>query len=198
MSNKTNLKITVKKPTKKEIALVLEQGVKVTRLMDDMTQIIKRDLFHRDENNSTMLTKSFDNILENGDEETKTEIKRFVKKQLQTLIKEKPTQEAILLDDHKKMSVTVKKVNKPMIENNDNLYIDTFTVDDLGKFKVVRMNKQNKDLTLEEELLKWMRSQKRNGLFQGTKKDAKDINAYDFDAVYNTVDSIIQNGIDQD
>ena len=198
MSNKTNLKITVKKPTKKEIALVLEQGVKVTRLMDDMTQIIKRDLFHRDENNSTMLTKSFDNILDNGDEDTKTEIKRFVKKQLQTLIKEKPTQEAILLDDHKKMSVTVKKVNKPMIENNDNLYIDTFTVDDLGKFKVVRMNKQKEDLTLEQELLKWMRSQKSKGLFQGTKKDAKDINAYDFDAVYNTVDSIINHGIDLD
>ena len=198
MSNKTNLKITVKKPTKKEIALVLEQGVKVTRLMDDMTQIIKRDLFHRDENNSTMLTKSFDNILENGDEDTKTEIKRFVKKQLQTLIKEKPTQEAILLDDHKKMSVTVKKVNKPMIENNDNLYIDTFTVDDLGKFKVVRMNKQKEDLTLEQKLLKWMRSQKSEGLFKGTKKDAKDINAYDFDAVYNTVDSIINHGIDLD
>jgi len=198
MSNKTNLKITVKKPTKKEIALVLEQGVKVTRLMDDMTQIIKRDLFHRDENNSTMLTKSFDNILDNGDEDTKTEIKRFVKKQLQTLIKEKPTQEAILLDDHKKMSVTVKKVNKPMIENNDNLYIDTFTVDDLGKFKVVRMNKQKEDLTLEQKLLKWMRSQKSEGLFKGTKKDAKDINAYDFDAVYNTVDSIINHGIDLD
>ena len=181
--SKTNTKVTLKKPTKKQIESVLENGVMVQAQLDDMTQIIKADLHHRDENNQTQLTVAFDKILKSDNEEMKQDVKRFVGKQLQTLIKEKPTQLAILEDDMEEMTVTVKKVNKAMVENNDGKYVDSFNEKDLGSYRVVRMHKVKEDLTLAQELAKWMRSKKSDGLFKGTKADSKEIEMYDFQAV---------------
>ena len=181
--SKTNTKVTLKKPTKKQIESVLENGVMVQAQIDDMTQIIKADLHHRDENNQTQLTQAFDKILASDNEEMKQDVKRFVGKQLQTLIKEKPTQLAILEDDMEEMTVTVKKVNKAMVENNDGKYVDSFDVDDLGSYRVVRMHKVKEDLSLAQELAKWMRSKKSAGLFKGTKAESKEIAMYDFQAV---------------
>ena len=182
--SKLNTKITLKKPTKKEIESVLEVGVQLQTKVEEITQIIKRDLHHQDENHQTQLTKMFDKIMTGNDEEMKTDVKIFIRKQVQTLIKEKPTQQAVLLDDVDKYSVTVKKVTKPMIENNDGLYADNFNESDEGSFRVIRMFKEEKeDLTLTEELMKWMRSKKSDGLYLGEKGQEKDTNLYHWQAV---------------
>lgn len=193
---KTNTKVTLKKPTKKQIQSVLDNGVMVQAQLDDMTQIIKADLHHRDQDNQTQLTAAFDKILESDNEEMKQDVKRFVGKQLQTLIKEKPTQLAILEDDVEEMTVTVKKVNKAMVENNDGKYVDNFNEKDLGSYRVVRMHKIKDDLTLAQELAKWMRSKKSDGLFNGTKADSKEVGMYDFQAVIQLAEQL-EKGIEE-
>ena len=193
---KNNTKVSLKKPTKKQIESVLENGVMVQSQLDDMTQIIKADLHHRDENNQTQLTVAFDKILASDNEEMKQDVKRFVGKQLQTLIKEKPTQLAILEDDMQEMTVTVKKVNKAMVENNDGKYVDSFNEKDLGSYRVVRMHKVKEDLSLAQELAKWMRSKKSDGLFNGTKADSKEKEMYDFQAVIQLAEQL-EKGIEE-
>ena len=188
--SKTNTKVTLKKPTKKQIQSVLENGVMVQTQLDDMSQIIKADLHHRDEKNQTQLTIAFDKILASDNEEMKQDVKRFVSKQLQTLIKEKPTQLAILEDDMEEMTVTVKKVNKAMVENNEGKYVDSFNEKELGSYRVVRMHKVKEDLTLAQELAKWMRSKKSDRLFNGTKADSKNPEMYDFQAVIQLAEQL--------
>mgnify|MGYP003143194016 CR=1 FL=1 len=194
--SKTNTKVTLKKPTKKEIQSVLDNGVMVQNQLDDMSQIIKADLHHKDENNQTQLTQAFDKILKSDNEEMKQDVKRFVGKQLQTLIKEKPTQLAILEDDMEEMTVTVKKVNKAMVENNDGKYVDLFNEKDLGSYRVVRMHKVKEVLSLAQELAKWMRSKKSEGLFSGDKSTAKEVSFYDFELLKMTVENI-ERGIEE-
>ena len=193
---KNNTKVTLKKPTKKQIQSVLENGVMVQAQLDDMTQIIKADLHHRDENNQTQLTVAFDKILASDNEEMKQDVKRFVGKQLQTLIKEKPTQLAILEDGVEEMTVTVKKVNKAMVENNDGKYVDSFNEKDLGSYRVVRMHKVKEVLSLAQELAKWMRSKKSEGLFNGDKSTAKEVSFYDFELLKMTVENI-ERGVEE-
>jgi len=188
--SKNNTKVTLKKPSKKQIQSVLENGVMVQTQLDDMSQIIKADLHHRDENNQTQLTVAFDKILSSDNEEMKQDVKRFVGKQLQTLIKEKPTQLAILEDDIEDMTVTVKKVNKAMVENNDGKYVDSFNEKELGSYRVVRMHKTKEDLSLAQELAKWMRSQKSKGCFHGDKSTAKDVGMYDLNLIRMTLDNL--------
>tara|TARA_Y100000361_G_C11152738_1_gene342165 strand:+ start:656 stop:1255 length:600 start_codon:yes stop_codon:yes gene_type:complete len=193
---KNNTKVTLKKPNKKQIQSVLENGVMVQNQLDDMTEIIKADLHHRDENNQTQLTQAFDKILASDNEEMKQDVKRFVGKQLQTLIKEKPTQLAILEDGVEEMTVTVKKVNKAMVENNDGKYVDSFNEKDLGSYRVVRMHKIKEDLSLAQELAKWMRSKKSEGLFKGTKADSKEVGMYDFQAVIQLAEQL-ERGVEE-
>ena len=179
-----NTKITLKKPTKKEINLVLELGVEIGDKNKKVTDIIKRDFHHRDKKtNKTQLTEKFDNILAGDNEDMKEDIKGFIKKQVQTMIKEKPVQFTILGDEQETHSVTIKKVTLPMIENVDGIY-DNFNETDLGSYRVVKIAKpQKEELTLGEELLKWMRSQKKNGLYTGSKGMEKELEFYDFEAV---------------
>ena len=194
--SKNNTKVTLKKPSKKQIQSVLENGVMVQTQLDDMSQIIKADLHHRDEKNQTQLTVAFDKILSSDNEEMKQDVKRFVGKQLQTLIKEKPTQLAILEDDIEEMTVTVKKVNKAMVENNDGKYVDSFDELELGSYRVVRMHKTKEDLSLAQELAKWMRSQKSKGCFHGDKSTAKDVGMYDLNLIRMTLDNL-EKGVEE-
>jgi len=108
------------------------------------------------------------------------------------MVKDKQVQLAVLLDDVKTQKVTVKMVNKPMVENSDGKYIDQFSTDDLGSFRVVRTHSQTPELTLAEELAKWMRSQKKNGLFDGSRSDKNDVSKYDFKAVIVTAEIILR------
>ena len=204
---KSNTNVTMKKPTKKEIDQVLNDGLVLVEKSKSVTDVITRDLHHADENNETQLTKKFDNIMNTSKDdkikgeklqellEVRKQLKRFVKNQIQTLVKEKPTQLAILEDDHKTMTATLKKVNKPMIENTDGKYVDNFNETDIGKYRLVRMYKEQKADRLEERLLKWMRSEKREGLFNGTKADSKNLEMYDFESLKAVIESIEKNGL---
>ena len=62
------------------------------------------------------------NSLEDKDENKRKEVKDFVRTKLQTLIKAKATQKSLLGDKVKNFSVTIRKVNKPMIENAENVF----------------------------------------------------------------------------
>lgn len=126
----------------------------------------------------------------------KQNIKRFIGKQYQTLIKEQPTQLAVLQDDVDDFTVTVKKVNKPMIENNDGKYADNFNETDLGSYRVVRIHKTKEDLSLAQELAKWMRSQKSKDCFHGDKSTAKDIGMYNLELVRMTLDNL-ERGVEE-
>ena len=182
---------TYKKPTKKEINLVLDLGMEIGDKNKKVTDIIKRDFHHRNKDtNKTQLTEKFDNILaSDGNEDMKEDIKGFIKKQVQTMIKEKPVQFAILGDENETHSVTIKKVTLPMVENIDGIY-DNFNESDLGSYRVVKVAKpQKEELTLAEELMKWMRSQKKNGLYTGSKGMEKELEFYDFEAVILTAEN---------
>jgi hypothetical protein len=195
--SKLNTKITFKKPTKKEINLALELGCEIGEKSSTVTDIIKRDFHHRDkETNKTQLTEKFDNILaSDGNEEMKESIKGFIKKQVQTMIKEKPVQFAILGDEQETHSVTIKKVTLPMIENAEGIY-DNFNETDLGSYRVVKIAKEEKEeLSLEQELMKWMRSQKKNGLYAGSKGLENEIEFYDIECVRMLCDNIQKGNI---
>ena len=193
--SKLNTKIKLPKPTKKEINLVLELGVEIGDKNKKVTDIIKRDFHHRDKKtNKTQLTEKFDNILAGENEDMKEDIKGFIKKQVQTMIKEKPVQFAILGDEQETHSVTIKKVTLPMIENVEGIY-DNFNETDLGSYRVVKIAKpQKEELTIGEEFLKWMRSQKKNGMYTGSKGMEKELEFYDFEAVLQIVENA-QKGI---
>tara|TARA_R100001086_G_scaffold249968_1_gene192122 strand:+ start:33 stop:626 length:594 start_codon:yes stop_codon:yes gene_type:complete len=188
--SKTNTKVTLKKPTKKQIAMVLQKGCELSNDMKKITDVIKADLHHRDSNGQTQLTKAFDNIMKGTDEEVKQKSKAFIRKQFQTLVKEKPTQFAILGDDSETMTMAVKKVNKPMLEDEQILTDNNFTVEDLGSYRAVIIRKEVNDLGLAQELCKWMRSKKSDGLFEGTKDNAGVLEAYDFNAVKFLIDQL--------
>jgi hypothetical protein len=204
---KNNTKVTMKKPTKKEIDQVLNDGLILVEKSKSVTDVITRDLHHADENNETQLTKKFDNIMDSTKDdkikgeklqellEVRKQLKRFVKNQIQTLVKEKPTQLAILEDNHKVMTATLKRVNKPMVENTDGKYVDNFNESDLGKYRLVKMYKNQEELTLAQELAKWMRSKKKDGLFSGKKSDSKNKDMYDFQAVIMLAEQL-ENGVE--
>jgi hypothetical protein len=203
----SNTKITMKKPTKKEIDQVLNDGLVLVEKSKSVSEIITRDLHHSDDNNETQLTKKFNNIMDSTKDdkikgeklqellEVRKQLKRFVKTQIQTLVKEKPTQLAILEDDHKTMTATLKRVNKPMVENLEGKYVDSFKAEEIGKYRLVRMYKNQEELTLAQELAKWMRSKKKDGLFSGKKSDSKNKDMYDFQAVIMLAEQL-ENGVE--
>ena len=142
----------MKKPTKKEINKVLEYGVESAEISD----IIKRDLFNRTENNRTDLTKKFDNILNGDDLELITTMKKFLKTQYQTLVKAKKTQQEVN-PNYPNTKLTVKKVTQPMVDDNGERFQDSFHERDLCKFRVViELKKPAEKKTFEDELFKLM------------------------------------------
>ena len=117
MSKKASKPVTVsmKKPTKKQIEFVLSVGTTVQGELDTVTQIIKADLFNRDmKTNQSALTVAFDKIMDvdnkNSTPEMRTDLKRFIRKQVQTLVKEKTTQQALLGEKVEGEKITVKMV----------------------------------------------------------------------------------------
>ncbi len=155
MSNTT---YSFKKPTKSEIKDVLEHGVIAQQSLDKITTTIKADIFHRNEKNQTKLTETFNNIMESEDAQLKIDVKRFIRKQLQTIIKAKASQEQLLNGKEKTHSITVKKVNNSMIDNVDGIYKGNFNESDYGRYVVVIQEKPKaKEKTLEECLQELMK-----------------------------------------
>lgn len=158
-----NTKITIKKPTKKELKEFFSDGVAQSQLTTKLTRTLKRDFFHRDkQTNQSHITRQLDKIinLESNDKKVLDEIKmvkQFVKKSLQTIIKNKACQQALLGDDYETKKVTLKKVNNSMIDNADSAYDGNFTDADYGSYRVVVEKKDKKvEPTLIEALIKFM------------------------------------------
>ena len=151
--------VTMKKPTKKQIEFVLTVGTTVQKEVDKISDIIRADFWNRNKTtNKSALTVAFDKImntdqakLKKGEKlstpEMREDLKRFIRKQVQTLVKEKATQEALLGEKVECEKVTVKKVNLPMVENNSTekfpsgRYVDNYNESDLGSYRVVREHK---------------------------------------------------------
>ena len=147
-----------KKQNKSKIVEVIELGVMTMKTEKKMTDIIVADLFNR-KNGDSELTIELNRIFKEDRPEKVAQVKNWVKTRLQTLIKESSVQDRLLGEKVKEEQITVKKVTKPMIENAEGLYLDNFNESDIGTFKSVRIKKIKNDDTLEESLMKWMRSQ---------------------------------------
>ena len=109
---------------------------------------------------------------------------------MQTLLKAKAFQTKILGDLTQSRLVTIKKVNLPMIENKpsrefpNGRYVDSFSKDDLGSFRVVVENKKIISLLTKEileEACNISKSIKDNGLEnkQILKSEPEDYNLYE-------------------
>ena len=98
--------------------------------------------------------------MESNDKQVLDEIKlvkAFVKKSLQTIIKNKACQQALLGDDYETKKVTLKKVNNSMINDTENVYDGNFGEDDYGSYRVVVEKKEAKvEPTLIEALIKFI------------------------------------------
>ena len=141
--------VEMAKPNQKDVKQFIDMGVKLTKVSEAMTQLIKAVFFHRNkETNQTQITKALDEVLQSEDPRSRervAKVKKFVKRQLQTLIKAKPTQQAILgkkVDTH---TVTMKKVTQPMVDNVEGRFEGNFNETDKGSFRVVIEKKKQKE-----------------------------------------------------
>ena len=76
---------------------------------------------------------------------TLDQIKEVIKLGTMTLTTEKKMTDTIVAD---------------LFNMEDGIYLDSFNESDLGKYKAVKIRKVKNEDTLEESLMKWMRSQK--------------------------------------
>jgi len=180
MKQAQNTKYDFKPVEETDIAYVLQHGIKAQVKMDKVTEILKRDVFNQTKNHQTELTKRFDLIL--GDDETpaknKQDLKNFIRKQVQTLIKEKATQEILLNEATSEKKVTIKKVTSAIILNEVSekypagQYENTFTEKDLGSYRVIVENKPApKEFDLLEALVKFCKANNVDAISADGKKD---------------------------
>ena len=173
MKQAQNTKYDFKPVEEIDIAYVLQHGIKAQVKMDKVTEILKRDVFNQTKNHQTELTKRFDLIL--GDDKTpaknKQDLKNFIRKQVQTLIKEKATQEILLNEATSEKKVTIKKVTSAMILNEisekypTGQFVNTFTEKDLGSYRVIVENKPaQKEFDLLEALVKFCKANDVNAM----------------------------------
>ena len=108
--------------TIKEATELIELGIKSMGADQHLTDQIKADVLKVDLNGQCNFTKALDKMLKDKDENKQKEVRTFIRTKLQTLIKAKATQKSLLADKVKNFSVTIRKVNKPMIENVENVF----------------------------------------------------------------------------
>tara|TARA_A100001201_G_C4092709_1_gene202667 strand:+ start:1444 stop:2022 length:579 start_codon:yes stop_codon:yes gene_type:complete len=108
--------------TIKEATELIELGIKSMGADQHLTDQIKADVLKVDLNGQCNFTKALDKMLKDKDENKQKEVRTFIRTKLQTLIKAKATQKSLLGDKVKNFSVTIRKVNKPMIENSENVF----------------------------------------------------------------------------
>ena len=144
--------------TKDDINKVIEGGVKGSQFEEFMTDIIIRDIFHANKNNSdTKLTKRLNDIYAKGEPEEIELTKKWVKTRLQVLVKAKRVQRMLLGDKSKTQSITIKKINNGVLEGDKCVNKKMFKDGDLGLFKVVVESKKTTEKkTFTEELFKLM------------------------------------------
>lgn len=141
---------------------IIELGLVSGKIDGKLSDAIKNDILSVGDDLSSPLTMYIDAELKNGN----TEVKKFVRTKLQTLIKDKSMQKSLLNDNHKSHSLTIKKVNKPMVE------LGLFDETELGQYKIITEKKKEKQQqTIIEKLIKFMDS---NELFTGDVRELLD------------------------
>jgi len=126
---------------------IIELGLVAKKIDGKLSDAIKNDIMSVDDDLSSPLTIYIDAELKNGN----TEVKKFVRTKLQTLIKDKSMQKSLLRDNYKSHSITIKKVNKPMVE------LGLFEESELGQYKIItEQKKEKKQQTIIEKLIKFI------------------------------------------
>ena len=151
--------IQAKAVTLDQIKEVIKLGTMTLTTEKKMTDTIVSDLFNM-KGNDSILTLEVNRIIKEGRDSEVASVKKWVKTRLQTLIKEGSVQDRVLGDKVKDQQITIKRVTKPMVADKDGIYLDSFNESDLGQYKAVKIRKVKNEDTLEESLMKWMRSQK--------------------------------------
>ena len=172
--------VQAKAVTLDQIKEVIKLGTMTLTTEKKMTDTIVADLFNM-EGNDSILTLEVNRIIKEGRDSEVASVKKWVKTRLQTLIKEGSVQDRVLGDKVKDQQITIKRVTKPMVADKDGIYVDSFNESDLGKYKAVKIRKVKNEDTLEESLMKWMRSQKLHD---------KDSDSYETETVRALLDNI--------
>ena len=178
-----NTVYSFEKPTKEDIDFVISNCEELTKTAEKTTSVIKADVFNMNKKTkSSQLTVKFDSLLNNDKlpKENKDTVKRFIRTVVQPIIKAKACQEQLLNEDLELMTITIKKVNENMVNDKPSegfplgKMVDSFSKNDLGKYKVVRSWKKQKEEKTPVELLKiWMKA---NGYMKGEKYETKPVN----------------------
>ena len=146
-----------KKPTVEAIVKVIKAGQASIVVDQKMTEIIKADLYTRNKRTGvSVLTTELNKVFSDGTDLEITKTKKWVKTRLQTLIKEKSVQTQLLGEDKKVKSLTIKKVNLPMLDPNNEKCLSHFKDSDLGQFRVILEAKVTVENSFTEELEKLM------------------------------------------
>jgi hypothetical protein len=156
MSEK-NVVIKTQKPTDDDIKMVIKAGIQHSIEQEKMAQIIVADIVNMNKQHcTTKMTRALDDIFANGEAEEIDNTKKFVKTQLQTIIKSKAVQTALLGEDIKLKSLTIKKVNNGVLDGDKCLNKDKFQDKHLGLFRVIIESKKTTPKSFDEELNKLM------------------------------------------
>lgn len=154
--NTVNFLDGVDKPSVKDVQDMINKGMNAVKQDSHFTDILKRDLINMNpKTGETVLTSELNKIFTDGTKLQQERCKKWIKTRLQTLIKEKSVQVAILDKDKKVKKMTIKKVNLPML-NEDSKCLMNFTAEDLGQFRVIIEEKKTEVKEFEEELRKLM------------------------------------------
>ena len=148
---------SAKKPTTEAIVKIIKAGQASIGADQRMTEIIKQDLYTRNKRTGvSVLTTELNKVFSTGSDTEIAKTKKWIKTRLQTLIKEKSVQTQLLGEDKKIKSLTIKKVNAPMLDPNNEKCLSHFKDSDLGQFRVVLEAKVTVEKSFTEELEKLM------------------------------------------
>tara|TARA_Y100001980_G_C14550300_1_gene332749 strand:- start:1333 stop:1770 length:438 start_codon:yes stop_codon:yes gene_type:complete len=128
----------------------LIETFKPVEINGEQTSKLMSDASSRDENGQSEYTRYFDKTMAEGSSYEVKELKRIIRKKFQVLIKEKATQKVLLGESWKTKLITLKKINKPMVENPvrpdypNKKYVSNFYEDDLGSYRYIIENRKSR------------------------------------------------------
>ena len=137
---------------------LLKLAIQSTKIDAHLTEKIVDDLMTANKDGQTTLTKVIDKVFKGNDEEAKEDTRTFLRTKLQVMIKNKNVQKKIL-GDKKGLMITMKKVNNPMVDNEESQFLNLsgepaeFNESDIKSVRVVvEQKKPNEPKSFVEEL----------------------------------------------
>ena len=153
--NKDMAKVSKKETEAQEL---LKLAIQSTKIDAHLTEKIVDDLMTANKDGQTTLTKVIDKVFKGNDEEAKEDTRTFLRTKLQVMIKNKNVQKKIL-GDKKGLMITMKKVNNPMVDNEESQFLNLsgepaeFNESDIKSVRVVvEQKKPNEPKSFVEEL----------------------------------------------